>query len=230
MTPTLVVCAHGTDDPAGRATVVAIAAAVTRRLPGVDVEVAYVDVQEPRLADVVDRIVGSGGLVVVVPILLSLGFHTEVDVREAVASHPARAVSTGPLGPDPRLVTALVDRLRDAGVPDGTPVVVGVAGSSRPESAAVGRGVARAVGDRWAGPVTVGFLAAARPSVREAVDAARDLAPVAVASYLIGRGFFQDRLEGSGGGWVTEPLGAHPALVEVIAERYLVGSVTLIRH
>lgn len=41
----LVLVAHGTRDKAGRATSLAIRAAVADRLPGVDVDIAYIDVQ-----------------------------------------------------------------------------------------------------------------------------------------------------------------------------------------
>lgn len=227
MSPVLVVCAHGTDDPDGRAAVEAIRAAVAERLPGVRVELAYVDVQEPELGGVVDDLVASGEHVVVVPVLLTLGFHTEVDVAEAVGRHPGRAVSTGPLGPHPLLEAALVDRLREANVADGTAVVVGVAGSSRPEAVGVARGIVERVQGMWRGPVTLGFLAAAEPSVASAVESARRTGPVAVASYLVGRGFFQRKLARAGADVVTEPLGAHPGLIDVVAERYLDGAASL---
>ena len=223
MRPALVVCAHGTDDPDGQAAVVAIAAAAAQRLPGVTVEAAYVDVQEPKLDTVVDALVAASEAVVVVPVLLTLGFHTEVDVKRAISAHPGTVVSTGPLGPDPRLEAALVDRLREAGVPEDAAVVVGVAGSSRAAAAEVGRGVARAVQERWAGPVTVGFLAVAEPRVPDAVEAARGSGPVALASYLIGHGFFQRKLARAGGDLLTEPLGAHPGLVDVVVDRYQSG-------
>ena len=227
MRPALVVCAHGTDDPDGQAAVLAIAGATAQRLPDVTVEVAYVDVQEPKLDVVVDRLVAAGHRVVVVPVLLTLGFHTEVDVAEAVAGHPGEVLSTGPLGPDPRLEAALVDRLREAGAPEGATVVVAVAGSSRPEAAEVGHGVGRGVQQHWSGPVTVGFLSAAEPGVPEAVAAARASGPVAVASYLIGPGFFQRKLARAGGDVVAQPLGAHPGLVSVVVDRYLSGCLCL---
>lgn len=223
MNPVLLVCAHGTDDPDGQAVVIAIADAVAQRLPDVRVDVAYVDVQEPRLDAVVDRLVAEGLSVVVVPVLLTLGFHTEVDVAEAVAAHPGRVVSTGPLGPDPRLEAALIDRLREAGTPEGAAVVVAVAGSSRPESADIGRGVAEGVRQRWSGPVTVGFLSAADPRVDVAVAAAQGSLPVAVASYLIGPGFFQRRVRRAGADVAADPLGPHPLLIDVVVDRYAEG-------
>ncbi len=227
MKPTLVLCAHGTNDPSGQATVLEIAAAVAARLTCLRVEVAYVDVQQPELGPVVDSLVAAGESVVVVPVLLTLGHHTEVDVAEVVARHRGRVTSTGPLGPHPLLEAALVDRLREAGVTEGSPVVVGFAGSSRAAAADVGRGVAARVAELWSGPVTVGFLAAAEPSVAQAVAAAGGDTPVAVASYLIGHGFFQRKLAAAGGNLLTEPLGAHPALVEVAIERYRFGAARL---
>lgn len=231
--PALVVCAHGTDDPDGRATTLAIAAAARERLPGVEVRDAYVDVQTPVLGDVVDALVAAHHAVVVVPVLLTLGYHVEVDVEEAVGRHPGHAVSTGPLGPHEALVDALVDRLSEAGVDPFVPVVVAVAGSSRPAAIGVGLGVGESLGRRRPGSVTVGFLAAASPSVPEAVAALRSggggsggpgaVERVALASYLIGRGFFQRKLNRSGGDVVTEPLGPHPRLIDVVVERYEQG-------
>jgi sirohydrochlorin ferrochelatase len=44
--------------------------------------------------------------------------------------------------------------------------------------------------------------------------------PVAVASYLLAPGHFQDQLYASGADWVTEPLGGHPALAGLVIDRY----------
>ena len=43
---------------------------------------------------------------------------------------------------------------------------------------------------------------------------------VVVASYLLSEGLFQDRLRASGADVVTEPLGTHPGLVRLIANRF----------
>ena len=71
------------------------------------------------------------------------------------------------------------------------------------------------------------FLSAAEPGVPEAVAAARASGPVAVASYLIGPGFFQRKLARAGGDVVAQPLGAHPGLVSVVVDRYLSGCLCL---
>ena len=43
---------------------------------------------------------------------------------------------------------------------------------------------------------------------------------VAVASYLLADGLFQDRLRDSGADLVADPLGSHPAMVRLIAKRF----------
>jgi len=218
----LVVCAHGTDDPEGRRTTLDIAAAVAARLPDVAVSCAYVDVQQPSLDDEVARLVAAGRRVAVVPVLLTTGFHVRVDVRRAVAAHPGRVSTSGPLGPHPLLVEALLGRLLESGAAPDASVVVAVAGSRRTDARDAGLSVGAALAERWRGPVSVGFLAAAEPLLPDAVAAARAASdrPVVVASYLTGRGYFH-RLAGSAGGdLVTEPLADHPALVDLVVRRY----------
>src|SRR5690554_3067433 len=86
--PVLVGCSHGTNDHIGRQVVRSILDDVRAARPGLDVREAFVDVQQPEVADVVTSVVtadGGGGGVVVVPLLLSGGYHVEVDIAEAVA-------------------------------------------------------------------------------------------------------------------------------------------------
>jgi sirohydrochlorin ferrochelatase len=58
--------------------------------------------------------------------------------------------------------------------------------------------------------------------VADAVSTLRRLGRgrVVVASYLLSDGLFQDRLRASGADMVTEPLGTHPGLVRLIANRF----------
>jgi sirohydrochlorin ferrochelatase len=128
----------------------------------------------------------------------------------------------GALGPDELLLTALTARLADAGVPDGTPVVLAAAGSSDPAAAEDVRQQAALLADRLGVPVQAAFASAAAPTVPEAVIElrARTGGPVAVASYLLAPGQFQDQLAEAGADWVTAPLGGHPALAGLVIERY----------
>jgi sirohydrochlorin ferrochelatase len=158
--------------------------------------------------------------VIVVPLLLSTGYHLTVDI--AVAARQAGSPVAGPLGPDARLVPALADRLAEAGVPDGTPVVLAAAGSSDPAAAADARRQASLLAARLRAPVVAAFASAAAPSVDEAVAdlAARTGQPVAVATYLLAPGLFHDRIRHSGATWVSDPLGAHPAVARLVTDRF----------
>ncbi|MGN6612478.1 MAG: sirohydrochlorin chelatase [Angustibacter sp.] len=223
--PALIACAHGTSDVRGRRAVGALVAALTAARPGLAVEAAYVDVQPPTVADVVERATTTGSAVVV-PLLLSRGFHVGVDVARAVEGRPA--VAAGALGPDPRVTSLLVDRLTAAGLAAGDVVVVAAAGSSDERAAADVQQVARAVQAHHAGPVVVGYGASASPSVADAVAAARREhlgRRVVVAAYLLAPGFFHERLLGCGADVVTAPLlladvPPDPRLVEIVLDRY----------
>ena len=57
--PTLIAVAHGTRSPAGRRQIRQLAAAVSRRRPGLDVRLCYVDVQNPKVADVVAGVIAE---------------------------------------------------------------------------------------------------------------------------------------------------------------------------
>src|SRR5690606_3602823 len=81
---TLVACSHGTRSPAGRTVIARIRAALAAAVPEALVREAYVDVEQPEVAGVVAE-AAAHGPVVVVPLLLSTGFHTGVDIAAAVA-------------------------------------------------------------------------------------------------------------------------------------------------
>lgn len=219
--PVLVGCSHGTDSVAGRAAIRSILEDVARLRPDLDVREAFVDVQQPEVADVVADALGDAPAVVV-PLLLSVGFHTKVDVAAAV-DRPGAAAS-GPLGPDPRLVEVLADRLVAAGLADADAVVLAAAGSSDPAAADAVRVVADGLARRLGREVVVGFGAGAHPRVPVAVAQAREgLAPggrVVVASYLLAPGYFLDRVLEAGADVVADALAPDLRLAQVVLDRY----------
>ncbi len=223
--PVLVLCAHGTRDPLGRAVVRALVHEVADRLPGVAVLEAYVDVHGPDVTEVVAGIRRAGLYQVsgvVVPLLLASGYHVHVDIARAVAERPD-VRTTGALGPDDLLVDVLVERLEAAGVVHGDPVVLAPAGSGDAEAQADSADMAGRLAQRWGTTVRLGFAAGPGPGVAEVVAAAREVsggAPVAVASYLLAPGFFQQRLEDSGADVVTGPLAPDPRIIEIVLARY----------
>jgi len=97
------------------------------------------------------------------------------------------------------------------------------AGSSDPRSQADTEAAADMLRVHWGGPVRVGYAAGIKPSVAEAVVAARvhgEDMEVAVASFLLSPGFFQGRIEEAGADHFTGPLAPHPLLLDIIADRY----------
>lgn len=219
--PTLLAVAHGSRHPAAQQAIGALAGQISRLAPVLRVRVAFVQHAEPSLPA---ALAAAGPNTVVVPLLLSAGYHLTTDLAGAARATGARLAD--PLGPDPLLVTALTGRLAEAGVPDGTPVVLAAAGSSDPAAEADVAEQAALLAERLAVPVTAAFASAARPSVPEAVAElrARTGQPVAVASYLLAPGHFQEQLGREGADWVTAPLGGHPALAGVAIDRYRTAS------
>ena len=218
---TLVLAAHGTRDPAGAVVVEEIAAAVRLRLPGVRVEVAYVDVRSPSLTEVLRLVDGPA---VVVPAFLAAGYHVRVDVPEQVLRSGCDSVTIAPaLGPADLVLDAVYDRLVGAGWEHGNAVVLAAAGSSDARAVADVHRAARRLSVLTRTVVQVGFITSAQPSVADAVAACRG--PVALASWLLAPGLFHQRLADMGADLVSEPIGAHPRLVELVVRRALAAGI-----
>ena len=222
--PVLIACAHGTRNPTGRRLIAELALAARRLRPGLETTAAFVDVQPPTVADVVASLAADGRPAVVVPLLLSGGYHVHVDIARAVDGTPG-AVAARPLGPDPRLVEVLAERLVAAGADAsdaGTAVVLAAAGSSDARSVADVEATAALLQDRWGGPVTTGYGSAAKPAVPEAVAAARSAGAsrVVLAAYLLAPGHFHEKLTGAGADAVTAPLLPDDRIAAVLLDRY----------
>ena len=215
--PALLAVAHGSRNPAATDVISALAGQVRRLAPMLDVRFAFIGHAEPTLPD---ELGAAGSNAVIVPLLLSSGYHLSADIADAADS--AGALVAGPLGPDDLLLTVLTARLAEAGVPAGTPVVLSAAGSSDPAAADSVRRQADLLAAERGVPVIAAFATAAEPTVPSAVADLRNRTsgPVAVASYLLAPGYFQDQLSDSGADWVTEPLGSHPALAGLVIDRY----------
>jgi sirohydrochlorin ferrochelatase len=219
----LVLCSHGTRSAAGRAAVRGIVSAVAARVE-VPVREAYVDVHGPSL----DEVLQPGA--VVVPLLLSAGYHVRVDIASA-----ARAVGdvtvAPPLGaPDPApprpLVELLHERLTEAGLAADDAVVLAAAGSSDDAAAVSVEAMGAALAAGLGRVVHVAYGAARAPTVPDQVASlrARGAARVVVAAYLLAPGHFHDRLLEAGADAVARPLvtGAvpDPRLVAVVLDRH----------
>lgn len=220
---TLIACSHGTDSPAGRTTIARLVGMVRDRLPGVRVVQAFVDVESPAVADVVAHESGRDD-VVVVPLLLSAGFHTAVDIAAAVEAYP-NARQAQPLGTHPLIAHVLATRLRAAvrGAWRSTDrVVLAAAGSSNPAAAADIDAAAEHLRALIPAPVSLGYASAAAPRVADAVSASRrhGAERVIAACHMLAPGFFAGLVQRAGADVVSAPLGADPRIAQVIIDRF----------
>ncbi|MET8799721.1 CbiX/SirB N-terminal domain-containing protein [Nocardia sp. NPDC004568] len=193
------------------------------------VRTAFVDVLGPSpaevLRDLATRAVVAGDCVpaVVVPAFLASGYHVYQDVPREVtdSGHPAVTV-TAAMGPDPALARIMAVRLRAAGWRPGDAVVFAAAGSSDARARADVRRAAAMLTAQLATPVRTAYVATGAPRVPEVVTQLRESGQerVFIASYLLARGLFHERLHQAGATGVAEPIGVHPAVVRLIADRY----------
>ncbi len=186
---------------------------------------AYLQFAAPSVSS---ALVQSGGRAVVVPLLLSTGYHLRADLPAALYTARAAVGTTAEfalapaLGPHQLLVEALLDRLHQAGWRPGTPIVLAAAGSTDARAIVDVRAMARLLAARAMVRVAVGFAAGTSPSVADSVARLRGTegGPVAVASYLIAPGQFHDLATASGAQAVAGPIADHPALARLVLERF----------
>lgn len=221
---TLIACSHGTNDADGQAAVRAIIDDVRAVLPGVRVVAAVVDVEQPQIDEVVAHESASDSTIIV-PLLLSVGYHTAVDIARAVGRH-ANARQTAPLGTHPLIADVLVDRLSDAvpgGWASGDHVVLAAAGSSNPAALIDVETAAARLRALVPTAVTVGYASVAVPRISDAVGDARALGAqrVIAASHVLAPGFFAGLVRSAGADVVSAPLAPDVRIAQIVAERFL---------
>lgn len=212
----LVTVAHGTRTPEGNRVAAELTAAAAVQL-GWQATTSYVELCSPLFADVVAT---TAVPTVVVPLLLSTGYHLRKDLPEAVdaADDADLVILGGSLGPDPLLAAAQVERLREAGATPGQPVVLIAAGSSDPLATADLEGAANLLAHAWGAPVRLATMSGlgARP---EHVVRSGD----AVSPYLLATGHFHRKARhvalAAGATVVADVIGPHPLVVDLICAR-----------
>ena len=204
--------AHGTRSAAGQAQIRDLVGAVARRRPGLDIRLCYVDVQRPTLIETVAlRSTSDSAGAVVVPLLLSTGYHVRVDIAEAVAGTDIAVAA--PLGPDDVLLESLLRHL-----PPADAVVLAAAGSADPAwRADVGE-----VASRIPGGAHVGYASGSEPRVADVVAGlrAQGARRIAIAAYLLADGLFYRTLHLAGADAVTPPLCLDPSVAALVLRRY----------
>ncbi|MCW4384854.1 cobalamin biosynthesis protein CbiX [Salinibacterium sp. SYSU T00001] len=232
----LAAISHGTSSPLGQSAVASLVDAVALALGDVPVRGGFVDVQQPDVEATLDSL-PQGTSTVVVPLLLSAGYHVHVDLTRTLASESRDCVLADALGPDRRLVDLLIARLLTLGLRASDRIVLACAGSSDDRAVEDCLEMGRMLGASLGAPVRVGFLSAAGPSVAEAVQQERLAYPcsrVIVSTYLLAPGYFADLAAASQADLVSPPLlTAHEppdaSIIEVVLERYRSGRLRLER-
>lgn len=214
MTATLLVAAHGTASAAGMATTRALIAALAARRPSVPVALCFLDVGSPSLAEALPSF--GCAPVVIVPLLLSAGFHVLTDIP-AIANGRSSVRVARHLGPDPLVIAALAERLAQASRGPTASTVLAAIASSRESARAEIDTAAALLAERLARPVYVLPLSSDLPSALASLPD-----PIEVAVYLLAEGGFLSSLTAAvgGRGVVAAPIGVHPALVSLVWSRY----------
>ena len=234
----VVIVGHGTADPVGAAETHAVGRLVADMLPGVPVEVGFLEVIGPSIGDALAALAARGcRRVVAAPLLLFTAGHAKRDIPEALDAG-GRAVGivveqAAALGCHPAIVGLARRRRREAvrgrqPVPAAeTSVAMIGRGSSDPQAArqlleftaaTFAAGVAACPHDLVACRVGLGFVAAARPSLSAALDAAAaapDVQRVVVQPHLLFRGHVEEQVAAA----VARAGERHPAVEWLVAAR-----------
>ncbi len=235
---------HASDDISTR-----IVAYASGSCPGVVVCAGYLEGEEANLATVLGALRTGRDAVpaaVVVPMLTGPHPWADAALAKAVAEAGVPVVLTGPLGPHPLLGEALHARLAEAGLAragrmreisiaaaaEGVIVAAasGVSGTGGVSDASVPVGVQEAgivavlLAARLAAPVVPAALGNVA-SLREAAARLREARAthLALAPCVIGPETTQHELAAAAaetGARCAQPLGAHPAIGQLVAIRY----------
>jgi sirohydrochlorin ferrochelatase len=226
--PALVVVAHGSRDPRALSTVRALLDKVREQRPGLPVHLGHIELNEPLLPDTLAAL--GTDEAVLVPLLLSRGYHIKRDIPEMAAESRVRARVAGALGPHPLIVDALYARLVEAGwrtrmdepTRRRSAVVLAAAGSRDPESKLDTNRTAQLLSERLGVPVVPAYATTAAPTVPNAIQAltTRGRDRVAVASYFTAPGRFATECAEAAPWIASAPLGTHPSMAELLLHRY----------
>ena len=236
----LLVVGHGTADPIGADETREITRRVAGLLPGVPVELGFLEVIGPTIVESLQRLAEQGCReVVAAPLLLFTAGHARRDVPEALEEGGRRAglaiSQSGAFGCHPEIVALSRQRRCEAlhgldPVPAGSTVLVMVGrGSSDPAAheqlaefaaATLEPGSHAVRRDDACGRIELGFVAAARPSVAEALAAAAfggavDVKRVVVQPHLLFRGHVEEQVEAA----IRQARTAHPEVEWVQVRR-----------
>jgi sirohydrochlorin ferrochelatase len=219
----LVLAAHGSADPRSAANAQAVAGRLRRMRPGLDVRVAFCELNTPRLDEVLTP------ESVVTPFLLADAYHARIDIPRHIAGCGVAVRQADVLGEDDRLVCVLHERLTELEVSTLDPqlgVLVVAIGSTHAAANARTAEVARKLmaGTRWAAATTA-FATGSGPSPAEAANRLRrrGARSLVIAPWFLASGRLTDRVAKyavAEGIPMAAPLGAHRLVAETVLDRF----------
>ncbi len=217
----LVLTAHGSRDSRSAANARAVARRLRVLRPGLDVRVAFCELNTPALPEVLTP--GA----VVTPFLLADAYHARIDIPSQIAGF-AGVRQAEVLGEDDRLVAVVRERLSGVGVSpldSGLGVVVVAIGSSHALANVRTASVAAklSAGTRWAGATTA--FATSSDSIAGAVSdlRRRGARRLVIAPWFLAPGRLLDRVSDyarDNGIPMAATLGAHRMVAETVLDRY----------
>ncbi len=233
----LLLVGHGSRSLASGGEMNELCLLVREHLPGVDVDLGFLEMNDPPAGEVLDRLVAQGaGRIVVLPLVLLSAGHAKSDVPAIVVDgrrrHPDVDVRFGsPLGITRDLVAILGGAVVEAGG-GGLPLLVIARGTSDPDANGDAHKAARLVAE-WTGApfVHTGFTGVTGPSVPEALDVFARLGypRIAVVFWFLCTGRLIERARDDIGAFVDRTgvevidagyLGPDPRVVPLVARRY----------
>lgn len=233
----LLLVGHGSRSPSSASEMRVVTDLVGAALPGVDVDLGFLELTDPPAGPVLDGLVARGcRRVVVLPLMLLGAGHAKSDVPAVVlegrARHPAVDIRSGsPLGVTRDLVEVLGGAVVDAGG-GGLPLLVVARGTSDPDANGDACKAARLVAEWTHAPfVHTAFSGVTTPRVPDglAVFARQGHGRIAVAFWFLGHGRLIDRARADIAAFSTSTgidvvdagyLGPDGRLVAGVVERY----------
>jgi sirohydrochlorin ferrochelatase len=237
--PPLVAVAHGSTDPAGAAAIRRLIRQVELLRPELQVTAAFLSNGTPTLDDSLSALMAEGRAPIIVPLLLSSGYHVRHDIPGVVArwQGPCSQISVTPhLGPHALVIDILLERVKrelrtigDSAARHGAHVVLAAAGSRDPQAAHETSAAAHLLSERLNRPVHLAYTTTNAPRLDTALEQTNRVArggDVIVATYLLAPGEFERRIHstaerlGAARLRVTASLAPDPSLARLVLERY----------
>lgn len=215
----LVAVAHGTRQLEGQTVVKSLIKRIQNMRPDLRVHLSFIEIQSPSLDQVLQQVPNC----VVVPLLLSRGYHISQDIQEMVSKISSAIPIAAPLGPDPILAQVVMRRLVEAGVQKQDSIVLAAAGSSRSVASQDVERLAELVSFYFGGKIKPAYISSMGPYVGEVVEKLHKNShdtKVAVATYLLAPGIFTNQLSQCGANLVAKPIGDDEQVARLVIKRF----------